>query len=405
MTAIITERASGKGAYAAPFDFDNHYYEAVDAFSRHLPKEFKNRGVEVIRRGSHTDWLAGGVLWEFIANPTFDPVIVPGCLDPLFRGQIPEGVDPCSLAKLQQVNPAFQNREARVATMKAQNMSGMVLFPTAGQGVETALRNDVPATMATVTAFNKWLEDDWGYAYENMLFAAPMLSLADPDVALAELNRVIAKGARIVSMRPAPVPTADGRSNSLGNPIYDKVWARLAEAQVTVGFHLADSGYNGFFGKAWGGPDRFVPFRNPDVLSNIIVADRAIHDTLASMIVHGVFTRHPGLRVASVENGTDWIQLLVKRLRKQANQSPWEFVEDPLDTVRKHLWASPYYEEDLRKLANLIGADRILFGSDWPHGEGLENPIDFQHELADFAPEDVDKIMRTNGLDLLNLPH
>ena len=40
----------------------------------------------------------------------------------------------------------------------------MLLFPTLGCGVEEALKDDVAATMASLTAFNRWLEEDWGFA-------------------------------------------------------------------------------------------------------------------------------------------------------------------------------------------------------------------------------------------------
>jgi predicted TIM-barrel fold metal-dependent hydrolase len=152
---------------------------------------------------------------------------------------------------------------------------------------------------------------------------------------------------------------------------------------------------------AWGASATFEGFGDMDVLSRVLVSDRAIHDTVASLIIDGVFHRHPGLRVASVENGSDWVHLLVKRLRKQANQTPWIFHEDPLDTVRKHLWVTPYLEEDLRALADLIGAERILFGSDWPHGEGLRQPMDFAKELSGFGEADVNRIMRQNVVELL----
>jgi predicted TIM-barrel fold metal-dependent hydrolase len=122
---------------------------------------------------------------------------------------------------------------------------------------------------------------------------------------------------------------------------------------------------------------------------------------IGKLIVDGVFHRHPGLRVASIENGSDWVHLLVKRLRKQANQTPWNFSEDPLDTVRKHLWVTPYLEEDLRALADLIGVERILFGSDWPHGEGVAHPMDFAKELSAFDENEVRRIMRENCLELL----
>jgi predicted TIM-barrel fold metal-dependent hydrolase len=114
-----------------------------------------------------------------------------------------------------------------------------------------------------------------------------------------------------------------------------------------------------------------------------------------------VFHRHPTLRVASIENGSDWVALLAKRLRKKANQMPHVFPDDPLDLLRNNVWVTPYYEEDLGALAELIGVDRILFGSDWPHGEGLADPTQFTQELKGFTDAEVRKIMRDNVRDLL----
>ena len=122
---------------------------------------------------------------------------------------------------------------------------------------------------------------------------------------------------------------------------------------------------------------------------------------LNGMTFGGVFHRHPKLRVASIENGSDWLHLLVKRLRKLANQTPSSFHEDPLDTVRQHVWVTPYLEDDLRALADLIGVERILFGSDWPHGEGVAQPLDFAKELSMFGEGDQRRIMRENVLELL----
>jgi predicted TIM-barrel fold metal-dependent hydrolase len=203
-----------------------------------------------------------------------------------------------------------------------------------------------------------------------------------------------------VHVRPAPVPGPHGTSRSLGDEAHDPVWARLAEASVPVAFHLGDSGYQRRFAGAWGAKDEFG-FGNSDVLGQVITADRAIHDTVASLIVHGVFTRHPDLRIASIENGSDWMHILAKRLRKQANQTPWVFPDDPLEILRRHVWVTPYLEEDLGALAELIGVDRILFGSDWPHGEGVAQPLDFAKELGGFDERAVRRIMRDNCLELL----
>lgn len=383
-----------------PIDADNHYYEPLDAFTRHLDPKFARRGVQPVTSGKRVQLVIGDRVNRFIPNPTFDPIIVPGCLDPLFRGQIPEGVDPRTLMQVEPLRPEYQDRDVRVSVAQQQGLDAVLLFPTLGCGVEEALKEDIPATMASLSAFNLWLEEDWGFSYQDRMIAAPMLSLADPEAALEELNSLIERGARIVHIRPAPVPGEHDTSRSLGDRLHDPVWARLAEASIPVAFHLGDSGYNAFTAM-WGGSAKFEAFGKTNVLSKILVSDRAIHDTIASMLVDGVFYRHPTLRVASIENGSDWAPLLIKRLRKQANQTPWIFQEDPLETMRRCVWMTPYYEEDLHALAELIGVERILFGSDWPHGEGLAEPTDFVKELDGFSPDEVHQIMRQNCLDLL----
>jgi predicted TIM-barrel fold metal-dependent hydrolase len=390
------------GTAFAPIDADNHYYEALDAFTRHLDPAFKQRGAQVVQSGRRVQLLMGERVNRFIPNPTFDPIIVPGCLDVMFRGQVPDGVDPRTLMQVEPLRAEYQDRDQRVKVAERQGLGAAVLFPTLGCGVEEGLKGDIPATMASLSAFNRWLEEDWGFCYEHRLVAAPMLSLADPEAARAELDSLIERGARIVHVRPAPVPGTHGTSRSLGDPRHDPVWARLAEASIPVAFHLGDSGYNAFTAM-WGGSPTFEGFGNTNLLSKVLVSDRAIHDTMAALVMDGVFTRHPTLRVASIENGSDWVHLLVKRLRKQANQTPWGFAEDPLETIRNHVWVTPYYEEDLHALADLIGVERILFGSDWPHGEGLAEPLAFAKELDGFDERAVRKIMRDNCLDLLGV--
>jgi predicted TIM-barrel fold metal-dependent hydrolase len=381
-------------------DADNHYYEPLDAFTRHLDPKFKERGVRPVQEGKRTEILIGGKLNRFVPNPTFDPIIVPGCLDPLFRGQVPDGVDPRALIQVEPLRAEYRDRDRRVAVMDEQGLAAALLFPTLGCGVEEALRDDIPATMASISAFNRWLEDDWGFAYDGRIVAVPMLSLADPHAAVAEVESLLARGARAIHVRPAPVPAPNGTSRSLGDPVFDPVWARIAEANVPVAFHLGDSGYSARFASAWGARSTFG-FGQGDPLGAVLVADRAIHDTVASLVVHGAFTRHPTLRIASIENGSDWLPLLAKRLTKQANQTPWVFAEDPLDTLRRHVWVTPYLEEDLEALAALIGVERILFGSDWPHGEGVAQPLDFLAELSGFDESAVQRIMRDNALELL----
>lgn len=70
-------------------DVDNHYYEPVDSFTRHLDKRFKRRGVQIVSDGKRSWALMGDRINHFIPNVTFDPIIVPGCLDLLFAVRSP----------------------------------------------------------------------------------------------------------------------------------------------------------------------------------------------------------------------------------------------------------------------------------------------------------------------------
>jgi predicted TIM-barrel fold metal-dependent hydrolase len=396
----MTLRVGGQPLYA--FDADNHYYETLDAFTRHLDKPFRSRGVQIVQAEQRPMMLIGGKVNRFIPNPTFDPVLVPGALDPYFRGEIPQGVDPDTLRVVEPIHVEYRHKDARVAQLDLQGLAAILLFPTQACGVEQALADDVPAMLATLKAFNRWLDEDWGFHYRQRLFGAPIISFSDPDAGLVELDYVLSQGARVICVRPSPVPGADGRPRSLGDRSHDKLWAAIAEAGVPVAFHLSDSGYN-TVAAMWGGPAQYDPF-HLDALTKLVISDRAIHDTIGSLVIDGVFDRHPTLKVMSIENGSAWVSLLMKRLKKLANQLPKFFSSDPAELIRDHVWVSPYFEEDVAELTEWIGVDRVLFGSDWPHGEGLAEPTDFVKQLPGFDDASVRKIMRDNLLDCLGMP-
>ena len=259
----------GNLSYKA-IDVDNHYYEPLDAFTRHLDKEFKRRGVQMVTQGKRTWAVIGDRVNHFVPNPTFDPIIMPGCLDLLFRGVIPEGVDPASLMKVERLgeHPEYQNRDARIAVMDTQDIETAFMLPTFACGVEEGLKHDIEATMASVHAFNLWLDEDWGFDRpDHRIIGAPIISLADPVKALDEVEFVLGRGAKLVLVRPAPVPGLV-KPRSLGDRSHDPVWARLAEAGVPVGFHLSDSGYL-LISAAWGGKATFEGFGAKDPLDQV----------------------------------------------------------------------------------------------------------------------------------------
>ncbi len=386
-----------------PFDADNHYYETLDAFTRHLERPFRSRGVQIVHADQRPMMLIGGKVNRFIPNPTFDPVLVPGALDPYFRGEIPDGVDPDSLRVVEPIHAEYREKDARVAQLDVQGMAAALLFPTQACGVEQALRNDIPAMLASVKAFNRWLDEDWGFHYQERLFGAPIISFCDPDAALVELDYLLSRGARVLCVRPAPVPGNDGKPRSLGHASHDKLWAAIAASGVPVAFHLSDSGYN-TVAAMWGGAPEYDPF-HLDALTKLVISDRAIHDTVGSLIIDGVFDRHPTLRVMSIENGSAWVGLLMKRLKKLANQLPKYFAADPIETLREHVQPG-LRRTSKRTFTNSPNCSALIASSSDRTGRTAKaspNHSDFVKQLPGFSDDQVQRVLRDNLLSCMGL--
>jgi len=381
------------------FDADNHYYEATDAFTRHLEPAMRKRTMQWAEIDGRTRLLVAGKVNRFIPNPRFDPVAKPGSLDDYFRGRKAGDDIRAAFGELDPISPAYRDRDARLAVMDAQHMTGCFMFPTLGVGMEEALIHDPEAAHAAFESFNRWLEDDWGYAYEERIFAAPMLSLLDPDRAVGELDRVLLNGARVIVMRAGPIMAPSG-GRSPGDPVYDPFWARIDEAGITVAYHSGESGY-GRYAADWGEDPEFEAFRRSPFKA-MLQSDRAIADTMTALIAHGVFHRFPNVRVATIESGSEWVGPLLKKMAKIHAQGASSFPggEDPVESFRRHIWVAPYYEDDIPGLAATIGSERVLFGSDWPHAEGLADPASFVDDLPGFADADIRRIMRDNALSL-----
>jgi predicted TIM-barrel fold metal-dependent hydrolase len=151
----------------------------------------------------------------------------------------------------------------------------------------------------------------------------------------------------------------------------------------------------------WEGCKEFLAFVPTPLKQCLAVQDRAISDALAALICHGVFDRFPGVQVASIENGSKWVRGLLERMAHAYGQMPQEFRRPPLETFRRHVSVAPFYEEPVDQLAELIGVGQVLFGSDYPHPEGLAEPLSFLDELKTLPPADQQRIMSTNLKALL----
>jgi predicted TIM-barrel fold metal-dependent hydrolase len=126
-------------------------------------------------------------------------------------------------------------------------------------------------------------------------------------------------------------------------------------------------------------------------------------DFLAAIVCDRVFERFPNLRMASIENGSGYVAGLFGRLRVLDGKLPGYFGQDPVEAFREHVWISPFWEEHIQGVVDLVGPDHVLFGSDWPHVEGLPRPAQYLDEIQDLDDRVRRQLVHDNALALSTL--
>ncbi|MET0287493.1 MAG: amidohydrolase family protein [Polyangiales bacterium] len=385
-------------------DADGHYYEPDDCFTRHIEQKFKAATVRVDRsRGDGLGRIYVGDKRTFMSAMPGDYASAPGAKLGLFSGKQDDGFAHKEVINAKD-HPAFTDRHARLAFMDEQGLEATLMLPTLAVAVEEDLAHDVELTYASLRSFNRWLEEDWSYGTDGRLYGVPMLSLLSLDHALVEVQRVLAAGAKLVHLRPGPVG-----GQSPAHPMFDKFWATLAEAGVGVVFHVSNSGYNRAFGALWSENPKNPSHNQSPLQWALCNTERPIVDTLTAITLHNLFGRHPDIRIISIENGSGWLKSVCKNVDKAAalgRQGPQiggKLPTKPSEALLEHLWISPFPEDDIGELLGLLGPDHVLFGSDYPHPEGLRLPRDYLELIEGLDEVSQRKVLRSNTAQLIGL--
>ena len=309
--------------------------------------------------------LVGGKINRFIPNPTWDPVSKPGALDEYFRGRNPKGADtPELFGELDRLadHPEYQNRDARLAVMDQQGVQGAIFLPTLGVGMEQALLRRRPGPGRRLPGLQPMAGGGLG-------LRLPGADLRRPVHDAGRRGRTRSPSCSGPSTTtPASSswwaarswPTAWGARRPIR--VYDRFWSLANESGVTVCYHGGDSAYSQYLAD-WGESSEMEAFRQNPFRG--LISANALQDNFANLLAHGHFARYPNLRVASIETGSAWVFHLFEKLGKSFGQTPHAYPEDPRETFKRHVWVSPFYEDELDRSARPAGR------RPHPHGVGL----------------------------------
>ncbi len=282
-------------------------------------------------------------------------------------------------------NGAF-DADARLHDMDADRIDRSVLYPTHFLALHDYPDKSFATAMCSV--YNDWISDHCSQG-DGRLDAVAVLPQWDIDATVAELRRVATKP-HIVGGFMRPSPMIDWKP--FFDSVYDPLWTAACDTGCAIGFHpLLTAGVPGACaGLHLDNLDVDTPWTRGEInfrpalpgmemgynnhffaqgISNPVDMMTAI----AFMTGGDVFERFPDLRIVFLESNGGWIVPFLERLdhhaREFAFDVPW-LTKLPSEHFRRNCWIS--FDPDESTLAftansPLVGADRIVWASDYPH--------------------------------------
>ena len=372
-------------------DSDSHILEPVDLWEKNLEPQYRSRGLCMrwdergfeylsvdgkMSNGYRGPELAAsqagiGRSREWLMENTDVPFAEAGTL-------APGGVDP----------------HERIKILDREGVDAAFLYPSLGLGWQWECE-DPQLSAACCRVYNDWLTD-WCSPYPDRLMPIAQVSVRDVNEGVRELKRVAKMGMKGAFIYPLPV-----NGIAYGDPYYDPFWATAQELEMPVTLHTAHNpNYSG----------RHL-YADRDDLGPLFFEEMLIHGdfiiTFTNMMCEGVFERFPRLRVNMLEIGSGWITHWLDKMDIKYEMYGYDMPlkMKPSEYFKRQIWISADPSETtVPHTAQLVAADQLLWGSDWPHAEGFTEPVRKMKRNVALLPEkDQRNILGENASKLYNL--
>jgi uncharacterized protein len=372
--------ASGTASEDLVVDADGHVCEPADLWEANLPAHLADHGIRLrwneetgydechVEDGMATD---RGLVGLGNAGESFDD---------FGRGRHYEDLNPAG----------FDPRE-RVKVLDSEGIDVSVMYP--GLGLKLGGIKDPELAVWSCKVYNDWIAE-WCGAAPDRLKGAGALPLQDPKEAAKEAHRVRELGLVGTFVRPNAY-----NDKPFHHYDYEPVWEALEATGLPLGLHIA--GLADMPGASQAMRHLMAPGTHHAVIP---VIDQMM--TLSNLVYGGVLERHPSLKVVVLESGGGWIAHWMDRLNEFEESYRWAAAPmslSPEEYFKRQCWISfDPGERTPGPLAPLVGADRYIWASDFPHNDAkYPGVVDELREHNDNLPDDERKALY--GLNALAL--
>ncbi len=364
-------------------DCDSHVMEPADLWQRYLEPQYRDRAIRIEKRNGIEHLIIGEV-------PVLAGVLAGlggAHLNPreLFGGMNGLGyADGCE--------PASFEPRARAKLLDSWGVDRGVLFPTIG--ILPFPTEDLDLANAYCRAYNRWQKDFFDDASGRVIPVA-LVNWRDVGEAARELAHCLEAGFRGVFVPPEVI---DGRRPSDAH--FDPIWRICEEAGVPGCLHVIVRFSGGSF-TSW------HETRPGPVFTFGLGATGQMIPAIAAMVGDGLFERFPKLKIVSVEAGCGFAAYLMDRLDEKFTRfrDPGAKTLKPSEYIRRNCYfvAEPE-ERTIGAMLELVGEDRILWGSDYPHIDSmLDAPTLIRGTVAGLSPARQAAVLGENARALFGL--
>jgi len=369
-------------------DVDTHVTETPDVWVDRVPARMRDKVpyVDSDKRGRQC-WFLNGKRMSII-----------GLTATAGRGDMQNWP-----ATYDDMHPGAYDANERLKYMDEMGIWAMVMYPNvAGFGNQQFLQLGDPELMlACVEAYNDW-QTDWASADPRRLLPITSIPFWDIDAAVKEVRRCADKGHRGILFTGEP--QAFGQP-FMGERHWDPLWETAVELNLPLSFHIGSGDMEDGLGRekvaAYG---RMSTFTSGSV--NVFLKNGF---QMSELLLSGIFVRHPDVQFVSVESGVGWIPFTLEALDYQFqgnrvfDEHP-EFDRLPSEYFKTNVHACYWFEQVApRRLIDKVGADRIMFETDFPHPTSLyggDVHTAIANGLGDSDEETRRKILWGNGQKL-----
>ena len=386
---------------------DDHVVEPKDVWWSRLPVASRERGPYVVEdtcevtfdpvTGAH-GFVKGG------EGPIADWWVYGDALRPIPQVMACAGFSPDQFTlqpiPFSEMRPGCWEPTARLADMDIARVERSLCFPTfprfAGQMFLESPDKEVADLC--VRAYNDWMIEEWCGPSGGRLIPLGLVQLWDADLAAAEVRRIAAQGVRAITFPELPsylgLPSIHDRHR-----FWEPLWRACDETGVTVHMHI--------------GSGSKMPQTSIDAPSGVGVAVTSINAfmALSDWLLSGILARHPNIKIAFSESQVGWMPYVFERCDRVFQQSSgWSKIDpDVTELPSSYVPGRVYgcFFDDMVGIATreLIGVPQMLFETDYPHQDSTwpRTPEVVAEIAARVSPHELERIMRTNAIELLDL--